>query len=99
MSNISSFFIGVAGAFVVYMLMFRNTHIRVLLDDPAGNWKTFVFDFVVFLICGGLVTVFVVEPTTPKQAFLGGCGWQGLIGGIVADRQSRQPSRGVRRKK
>lgn len=54
MSNVSSFLIGVAGSFVVYMLMFRDTRIQVVFDDPANNWKTAIFDFVVFLICGGL---------------------------------------------
>jgi hypothetical protein len=44
--NASSFFIGVAGAFVVYMLMFRDTRIQVVFDDPANHWKTAVFDLV-----------------------------------------------------
>ncbi len=58
MSNASSFFIGAAGSFVVYMLMFRETRIQVVFDDPANNWRTAVFDFVVFLICGAWLQCF-----------------------------------------
>jgi hypothetical protein len=99
LSNVSSFFIGMVGSFVVYMLMFRETRIQVVFDDPANNWKTAVFDFVVFLICGSFVTVFLVEPTTPKQAFIGGCSWQGLVGGLVAGQELRHATRRRRRTK
>jgi hypothetical protein len=79
-----AFGIGVAGAFVVYMQLYRDSRISEFLDSPSENWKVLVFDVVVYLGCGGLVTVFLVEPHTAKEAFIGGCGWQGFAGSAVA---------------
>lgn len=87
MDNLKAFFAGVAGAFVVYVSLYRETRILEFLDSPRDHWRTLLFDVVVYLGCGGLVTVFLVDPRTPKDAFIGGCGWQGLIGGALAGRE------------
>jgi hypothetical protein len=48
-----AFGIGVAGAFVVYMQLYRDSRISEFLDNPSQNWKVLVFDVVVYLGCGG----------------------------------------------
>ena len=96
-----TFGIGLAGAFVVYCLLYRDTRFKEFIHDPRGKWKLLAFDLVIYLICGGLVTLFVVEPKTPKEAFIGGCGWQGLAGAAIAGTElsALRRSRGVGRKK
>jgi hypothetical protein len=54
------------------------------LKAPKQNGKILIFDLVVYLICGGLVTAFLIGPYTPKDAFTGGLAWQGIVGGAVA---------------
>ena len=85
-----AFALGVAGAFVAYYVLYRNSRIAEFLEDPALNWKTLAFDLTVFLSCGGLVTVFLAQPCTAQGAFMAGCGWLGLIGGLTAGRDLRK---------
>jgi hypothetical protein len=95
-----SFWIGLAGAFVVYVLLYRDSRISEFADNPSQNWRVLVIDLVVYLGCGGLVTVFLVDPHTAKEAFIGGCGWQGLVGGALAGTELKAlRKRTVRRKK
>lgn len=79
-----AFFVGMLGAFLGYMILYRKTRIDDFLKAPKQNWKILLFDFGVYLICGGLVTVFMVTPYTPKDAFTGGLAWQGIAGGAFA---------------
>jgi hypothetical protein len=76
--------IGVLGAFVGYIVLYRNTRIDEFLKAPKQNGKILIFDLVVYLICGGLVTAFLIGPYTPTDAFTGGLAWQGIVGGAVA---------------
>lgn len=85
MPKIDAFFIALLGALVVYFLTYRDDRIKRFLKNPKKEWNIFLFDLIIYLICGGLVTIFIVEPDTPKIAFIGGCGWQGLVGGILAN--------------
>ena len=66
-----AFGIGVAGAFVVYMQLYRDSRISEFLDSPSQNWKALVFDVVVYLGCGGLVRVFLVEHHPASNSNLG----------------------------
>jgi peptidoglycan/LPS O-acetylase OafA/YrhL len=79
-----AFLIGVLGAFVGYMVLYRKTRVDEFLKAPKQNWKILIFDLVVYLVCGGLVTAFLIGPYTPKDAFTGGLAWQGIVGGAVA---------------
>jgi hypothetical protein len=79
-----AFFVGVLGALLGYIVLYRETRIAEFAKAPGQNWKILLFDLVVYLLCGGLVTAFLVGPYTPKEAFTGGLAWQGIAGGAVA---------------
>ena len=93
-SAYKAFPIGVAGAFVVYYLLYRETRFLAFIQNPRQNWRVLVFDLVVYLVCGGLVTLFLVEPKTAKDAFIGGCAWQGLVGGALAGTELKALKKG-----
>ena len=84
MESYLAFLVGMAGAFVVYMLYYRETRIRKVLEKPnRANLRVLTFDLLVFLICGGLVTLLLISPESSKEAFMSGAGWQGLVGGAM----------------
>jgi hypothetical protein len=80
----TAFFVGVAGAFVVYCLMYRESRMLTFLADPRRKWPVLVFDLVLYLSCGGLVAAFYAEPKSLREAFIAGCAWQGIAGSLVA---------------
>lgn len=84
MPKMYMFFVGMLGAFVVYFCIYRERRIMLFLKEPKRHWRVFIFDLLGYLICGGLVTIFLVDPTTSKEAFMGGCTWEGLVGGTMA---------------
>jgi multisubunit Na+/H+ antiporter MnhB subunit len=71
------------GAFVMYMMVYRETRVMKFFKNPKTNWPIFFFDIFVYLICGGLVTLFFISPSSDKEAFLSGATWQGLMGGAL----------------
>jgi hypothetical protein len=75
---------GVLGALVGYLVLYRTSRINAFWQDTGHQWKVFAFDFGVYLLCGGLVTTFVADPSSPKAAFIGGLAWQSLVGGFIA---------------
>jgi len=84
------------GAFVVYFLIYREKRIIKFLKNPKNKWRIFVFDLIGYLICGGLVSCFVIAPPGPdgilpsiKEAFMAGCTWEGVIGGAIAGTELR----------
>ena len=77
------FAVGIAGAFCVYFVTYRESRIRQVIEHPKENWRVVAFDIVFFLVCGGLVAYFYSNATDVKEAFAAGAGWQGLIGGAV----------------
>ena len=85
----TAFGIGTAGAFVVYCLLYRDSRISAVYNNPREKWPILVVDLVIYLICGGLVATFYAEPTTLKQAFTAGCAWQGLAGSLFAGTELR----------
>ena len=84
MTNIDSFIVGLIGAFVIYFANYRHTRIFQFLSSPKEKWVIVVFDLIGFMICGGLVTLYVVNPESSKEAFMGGCTWQGFVGGTAS---------------
>ena len=79
----SAFLVGMCGAFVVYMVYYRETHIKKFLEKPMANWHVLTFDLLAYMICGGLVTLFLISPESNKEAFLSGATWQGIFGGVI----------------
>ena len=79
-----AFLVGVLGALLGYFILYRETRIAEFVKSPTQNWKALLFDLVIYLVCGGLVTTFLVVPNTPKEAFTGGLAWQAIAGGAVA---------------
>jgi hypothetical protein len=84
MGNWECFGLGIVGAFVVYVCLYRESRILLFLKNPRQEWKVFLVDLLLFLICGGAVTAFVVCPESTKEAFMGGATWQGIVGGALA---------------
>lgn len=80
MSFLHSFLYGLLGALVVYLAIFRQKRLK-LVFEKSENWKVIVFDLVIFLICGATVTAILASPSSPKEAFLAGGTWQGLLAG------------------
>jgi hypothetical protein len=79
-----AFAIGVLGALLGYLILYRQTRIAEVIKNPSQHWNTLLFDLVIYLLCGGLVTTFLVVPYTPKEAFTGGLAWQAIAGGAFA---------------
>jgi hypothetical protein len=84
LSSPHAFFVGVLGALLGYFILYRQTRLSDFIKEPGKNWKTLAFDIVIYLLCGGLVTTFLVVPGSPKEAFTGGLAWQAIAGGAVA---------------
>lgn len=84
MNNLSTFLSGVAGAFVIYILMYRESRIFEFIKNPRDKWMLVVFDFILFLVAGGLVAMFVLSKPTAKEAFIAGVSWQGVVGGVFS---------------
>jgi hypothetical protein len=90
MSFLATFGCGVAGAFVTYCLIYRETRIRDFTEAPAEHWVVLFVDLFIFLGCGGLLASFMSDPqTSTRQAFITGCSWQGILGGILSGAELR----------
>jgi hypothetical protein len=83
MGFFQSFGLGIVGAFVVYFAIYRHYRFLLFCYNPRKEWRVFVFDLLGYLICGGLVTAFLVCPETTKEGFMGGATWQGIVGGYM----------------
>lgn len=79
----NAFLIGVAGALVMYIIIFRHSRFTDFRKDPKKNFPIVLWDVFMYLIAGGLVTVFLIAPQTIKEAFLGGATWEGALGGLL----------------
>ena len=88
---------GVVGAFVVYAMLYRDTRFTQFTEAPFLNWRVLAFDLIVYLLCGGLVTAFWIEPASPREAFMAGCTWQGLVGGVLAGTEMKTLNRYARK--
>ncbi len=84
MENLNIFLSGVAGAFVIYILMYRETRINEFLKNPGEKWMLVIVDFFLFLTAGGLVAMFALSKPTAKEAFIAGISWQGVVGGLFS---------------
>ncbi len=84
------FLLGVAGAFTAYFALYRESRFREFFENPRQHWRIFLFDMIFFLVSGGLVASFLIEPRNNKEAFMAGICWQGLVGGVVAGNELKE---------
>jgi len=73
----------VVGALFVYFCIHRADRIQDFFFAPNLNWRVPVFDVTVFLLGAALFTIFVIEPSTRKEAFLAGATWEGAASGLL----------------
>jgi len=78
---------GALGAFIVYLAIFRHERLKIFVENPGEEWRVIVFDFVIYLLLGGLVTAFFVSPASTKEAIFAGGTWEGIIGGLMPTRE------------
>lgn len=90
MDSYQIFFVGMFGALVIYYALYRNTRIIKVIENPRDNWRVLTFDLLLYIICGGLVTLFYLSPDSIEKAFLGGASWQGVIGSLVKGAESKR---------
>ena len=90
MGNLDIFLIGVAGSFVIYLMMYRETRVSEFLKNPAEKWKLVIIDFFLFLTAGGLVATFALTEPTAREAFVAGISWQGVVGGIFTSMENEK---------
>ena len=84
-----AFLAGSAGAFVVYIALYRTSRLADLAKNfSAEPVRVFLFDLVAFLICGGLVAAFLGSSGL-REAFFAGSTWQGIVGGALAGTELR----------
>ncbi len=73
----------VLGALFVYICLHRADRIQDFFYSPQQNWRVPVFDLVVFMMGAALFTLFLIEPSARKEAFLAGATWEGAAAGIL----------------
>jgi hypothetical protein len=83
------FLLGVAGAFVAYFALYRESRFAEFFKDPRKRWNTLLFDMLFFLAAGGMVAKFLADPKNSKEAFMAGVSWQGIVGGVLAGNELR----------
>lgn len=84
LSVTQSFFAGVAGAFVIYLVMYRETRIAEFAKHPGESWNVVFIDIFGFLLAGGLVAMLTLTLPSGAEAFMAGAAWQGLAGGFAS---------------
>ena len=90
MDSYFAFFVGMVGALIIYYVLYRDTRIRKVIENPKTNWRVLTFDLLFYIICGGLFTIIVISPDSIKEAFFGGVAWQGAIGGSMKGIESKR---------
>lgn len=90
MDSHSAFFIGMLGAFVIYVALYRDTRIKKFIENPKTNLRVLTFDLLLYMICGGFFSLFFVSPGSSKEAFMAGATWQGAIGGTMKGIESKR---------
>jgi hypothetical protein len=73
----------VVGALIVYFCIHRGERIQDFFFSPARNWKVLAFDILFFFLGAALVTAFLIEPSSRKEAILSGASWEGLVSGLL----------------
>lgn len=72
------FIVGVIGAFVAYLVNYRINILETGRRNHFGM-RSFMWGLLIMMLAGGLYTVFVMEPSTQKQAFLSGLTAEGFL--------------------
>lgn len=80
--------LAIAGALFVYMCLHRTDRIEDFFFAPSENWRVPVFDVVFFMVGAALFTVFLIEPSARREAFLAGATWEGAATGLLTRRGS-----------
>lgn len=81
-----SFFYGFLGGVGAYLLLFRMTRMPNNFNELKKKWPIIFFDLSLYAVGGGLVSSFLVYPSTAKAAFISGCAWEGIMGGYVLNK-------------
>ena len=81
---------GVAGAFVIYLFMYRQTRIAEFAKNPRESWRLVLVDIVLFLAAGGLVAAFTLTDPSGTEAFMAGATWQGIVGGLASGTENTE---------
>ena len=87
MSILTAAAYGALGAFIVYLAIFRTQRLEIFIKAPNREWLVLVFDFGIYLVLGAVVTAFLINPTSVKEAILAGGTWEGVIGGLMPTRE------------
>lgn len=82
-ANNTAFLVGMCGAFVIYFVRYQNSRLQLVVRDFKKNWWILFSDLIPFSVCGGLVACFLVCPSSPREAFLAGCTWQGFLVAMI----------------
>ena len=90
MDSYQIFFVGMLGALAIYYVLYRDTRIRKVIENPRANLRVLTFDLLFYMICGGLFTLIVISPGNIKDAFFGGVAWQGAVGGTMKGVESKR---------
>ena len=76
------------GAILVYFCIHRADRIQDFFYSPRSNARVLLFDIGFFFLGAALVTAFILEPTSRREAILAGASWEGVISGLLT-RNSR----------
>jgi hypothetical protein len=82
------------GTLFIYLFdMRRNRRLQTVFAALADNWRMLLFDLVIFIGLSVLFAVYVIEPKTPKEAFLAGATWEAAALSAFAGSPSGRPRR------
>ena len=73
----------VVGAVIVYFCIHRADRIQDFFYSPRANWQVLPFDVVFFFLGAALVTAFILEPNSRREAILAGASWEAVISGLL----------------
>ena len=82
--DLNLYLASVAGAFALLLKFASNGSLppnvfRVINEEWARSTTARFLSAAIFVIFGGMVAVFMIQPSTVPQAVAAGLGWTGLI--------------------
>ena len=78
--HMSEFAWGIAGAFAMYVLVFRGSRIRLVVERPNQNWRMLIWDLGMYLLAGGLFATAMFDSEVPARAsFFAGASWEAAL--------------------
>lgn len=98
MENWIVFALGSGGALIAYVLVERERRITEAFGSKKFAVRMFIFDLVAYMVCGGLVAAFLIQPSGHAGAILTGVGWETTarraLSKPIPEAHSRQDSEG-----